>query len=240
VVDAGLTGRGLMQSTEEWSTRNEVLSSTLSDHINSNLRIQTRRGLDIGCQNGALTDKIAAKTSLIWVGVEPSLEGEGRSPGGLPLVHGWSNVLPFPDNHFDCILLANVYEHIDPQQYTASLLEMRRVLTPGGVLIGQVPNPYFPIESHSRLPFMGWLPYRARKIYWRLFSPAPWPQDFYVVTARDMIKRATPLGWETLTLQNFVYPLGVIPKSVRWAARLFHRPMLRFMPWAWQFVLRKP
>lgn len=238
MVDIGLTGRGLMQSTEEWATRNEVLARTLSDHINRHLRINTGRALDVGCQTGRVTDRIAALTPLHWTGIEPSLAGEGRSPGGLPLQHGWSNAIPFPDEHFDCVLLANVYEHIDPQQYTASLIEMRRVLAPGGILVGQVPNPYSVIESHSRLPFMGWLPYRAQKAYWKL-SPSPWPHDFYVVTARDITRRATPLGLAPITVENFVYPLEVIPQSVRWAAQLLHKPMLRFMPWAWQFVLKK-
>ena len=30
------------------------------------------------------------------------------------------------------------------------LHEISRVLRPGGILAGQIPNPYFPIESHSR------------------------------------------------------------------------------------------
>src|SRR3712207_5909179 len=85
VVDIGLTGRGLMQSTDEWATRNEVLAQTLSDHINRNVRIKAGRALDVGAHTGRLTDRIAALTSLEWTGIEPSLDGRDRSPNGLAL-----------------------------------------------------------------------------------------------------------------------------------------------------------
>ena len=96
------------------------------------------------------------------------------------------------------------------------------MLGPGGHVIGQIPNPYFPIESHSRLPFMGWLPMRAQKVYWRL-SPAPWEHDFFVVTIRQLRAAAEKQGLETLYVRNFNYPPEVIPKALRTA-------WLRFRP----------
>jgi SAM-dependent methyltransferase len=153
------------------------------------------------------------------------------------LVPGRADSIPFPDQSFDVALFANVYEHVFPGDRVTSLEEIRRVLIPGGVVVGQLPNPYFPIESHSRLPFMGWLPVRMQKVYWKL-APVSWEHDFYVVTIRHLVKTADAVGFETLHVQNFNYPPEVIPKSVRFVARVFDRPLQRF-PWAWQFALRR-
>lgn len=238
MAESGLAGRGLLQSPDEWATRNRVLTSTLTELIARHLREQTGRALDVGCQQGVPTDLLAERVGLRWWGIEPTLAAPARSPGGIALLPGAADRIPFPDEHFDCVLLANVFEHIHPPLYAASLDEIRRVLAAGGILVGQLPNPYFPIESHSRLPFMGWLPYQLQKRYWRL-SPAPWEHDFYVVTIRELRRRAEQAGFDTVQVRNFNYPQEVIPRSVRWAARLLERPM-RLLPWAWQFTFRKP
>lgn len=43
--------------------------------------------------------------------------------------------LPFEDSVFDRILFGDVIEHLDPDQALAGLRELRRVLTPGGLLL---------------------------------------------------------------------------------------------------------
>lgn len=235
-LPSSLQGKGLLMSEGEWTTRNETLASTLGQLVSEHVQRRTGRALDIGCQTGAITDLWAKGSQLEWYGIDPKIPSETTSPEGHRLLPGWANALPFPDAHFDCTMLANVYEHIPPTLYDASIEEMRRVLVPGGILVGQLPNPYFPIESHSRLPFMGWLPYRLQKAYWR-FTPVPWEHDFFVVTIRDLRQRANRLGFETVLVQNFNYPLDVIPKSVRPVAHLLQVPM-RYFPWSWQFVFR--
>jgi hypothetical protein len=129
-----------------------------------------------------------------------------------------------------------VYEHIDPARRQASLTELRRVLAPGGILVGQLPNPHFPIESHSRLPLMGWLPYRLQNAYWRL-SPARRGAGFHSVTLRELEGRARRAGFEILVTRRFSYPPEAAPPSVRWMAKLLQAS---WMPaWSWQFVFRK-
>jgi SAM-dependent methyltransferase len=228
----------MLQSRGEWDLRNRTLLETLAELIAAHAPRADGEGLDVGCQLGVLTDGWAERTGLSWTGIDPSLGAEARSPGGIPLLRGYADQLPFEDDRFACVVLANVYEHIAPERRRASLAELRRVLVPGGVVVGQLPNPYFPIESHSRLPFMGWLPVRLQKAYWRL-APVPWEHDFYVVTVRDVRRQAEAVGFEVSLVRKFNYPPEVVPKSVRWAARALARPM-RVVPWAWQFVLRKP
>jgi SAM-dependent methyltransferase len=62
--------------------------------------------------------------------------------------------MPFGDGDFDCITFANVFEYVSPEHRYPTIAAFRRVLVMGGILVGQLPNPYFPIESHSRLPFL--------------------------------------------------------------------------------------
>jgi SAM-dependent methyltransferase len=235
-----LAGTGVMQSQEEWDTRNRVLAQSMSDLINrfvAGPEGDDGRGIDVGCQKGALTDAMEAQTPFSWSGIDPTISEPRRSPAGLELLPGTADGLPYEDGAFRVALFANVYEHVLPERRHASLQEIRRVLAPGGFIVGQIPNPYFPIESHSRLPFMGWLPMRAQKAYWRL-SPVPWEHDFFVVTMRQMRASAEQLGYRTVEVRNFNYPPEVIPQALRSAWRLLERPMQR-MPWAWQFVFQR-
>jgi len=229
-----------MQSAEEWDARNRVLAEGMSGLISRFAGVDPpagAQGIDVGCQAGALTDAMQAMTSFAWTGVDPSIQ-EARTSGlGLDLLPAYADNLPFPDEQFHVALFANVYEHVLPEKRAASLAEIRRVLRPGGHVVGQIPNPYFPIESHSRLPFMGWLPLRAQKVYWRL-SPVPWEHDFFVVTMKQLSATAAGLGYRTIYSSNFNYPPEVIPQALRGAWTLMERPMRR-VPWAWQFVLER-
>src|SRR5581483_7149024 len=184
----------------------------------------TGRALDVGCQSGVLTDAVGDLTPYAWTGVDPALESEVATDAGTLLRPGSARDLPGDDGAYDCVLLANVYEHIAPKERRDSFAEMRRVLRPGGVVVGQLPNPYFPIESHSRLPFMGWLPRRLQFAYWKL-TPVAWDHDFYVVTIRDVRRTAEDVGLTVLVSRPFNYPPEVIPRSVRWAARALEQPM---------------
>jgi SAM-dependent methyltransferase len=233
-----VAGRGLLQSKEEWEVRNQVLAETLSQLAKRYLENETGRGLDVGCMFGDLTDYLNENTTIGWEGVDPLLTETRKSPGGAILHPGTAADIPYPDGHFSCLLLANVFEHIPPDQRHASFVDMHRVLQPGGIIVGQIPNPYFPIESHSRLPFMGWLPISLREKYWR-FAPVPWEHNFYSVTTRHLKAEARNAGLQVVMIENFNYPLAALPKAARPLAVALSWPMKRF-PWAWQFVLRRP
>jgi SAM-dependent methyltransferase len=237
-VSEGLAGTGLLQSQEEWGARNEALAKSMSDLVGAYAVSRTGSALDVGCQAGALTDALSQTSSFQWSGIDPTIREATVSPRGNSLLPATAAKIPFDDGHFDVALFANVFEHVVPEERQQSLNEIFRVLRPGGVVVGQLPNPYFPIESHSRLPFMGWLPVSWQKVYWRL-APVPWEHDFYVVTMRHLRRTAEAAGFVTRYVRNFNYPPEVIPRSVRPFAVMLERPMRRF-PWAWQFVLERP
>lgn len=233
-----MAGTGLMQSPEEWAARGRVLAASLAKLVRDNLRDLQGQGLDIGCQNGGLIDQISEETGLSWIGIDPILTESSVTEKGAPIGPGRSERIPYPDEYFDAAILANVFEHILPDDRQRSFDEMRRVLKPGGIVVGQIPNPYFPIESHSRLPFMGYLPIGLQRRYWRL-SRVPWEHDFFVVTMRHLKRHAAASGFQVLHSQPFNYPLEAIPSRARPLARMA-APVMRVLPWAWQFVLLKP
>lgn len=229
----------LLQTDDEWEVRNAVLSRHLADLIDEYSAPGATDGIEIGCQVGALTEQMGRLTRVpIWTGIDPTLTEKTVTDRGCILHPARASRLEFPDEMFDVALFANVFEHIPPGERDVSLREIYRVLKPGGVVIGQLPNPYFPIESHSRLPFMGWLPTKWQRRYWRL-APVSWDHDFYVVTIKHLKQTAQRAGFDVVHVRNFNYPPEVIPSGVRWAARLLERPM-RYMPWSWQFVLARP
>jgi SAM-dependent methyltransferase len=65
-----------------------------------------------------------------------------------------SNYLPFPDNAFDVIIIFDVLEHIKNDREICK--EFNRVLTPGGLVIGNVPFLYRfheePYDYHRYTP----------------------------------------------------------------------------------------
>jgi SAM-dependent methyltransferase len=239
--DNPLAGTGLLQSRAEWAVRGRVLAGSLGGLIRDNLPAQPTpdgRGLDIGCQRGGLIDQITEETRLSWTGIDPILKESAFTEKGAPIGPGQADSIPYPDAYFDAAILANVFEHIDPKARQKSLNEIYRVLRPGGILAGQIPNPYFPIESHSRLPFTGYLPIGLQRRYWRL-SPVPWEHDFFVVTTRHLRRHAVAAGFRVAYSKPFNYPPEAIPSRVRPVARV-GAPLMRVFPWAWQFVLAKP
>jgi SAM-dependent methyltransferase len=231
--------RGFTSTPAEWAVRNEVLGASMCDLVNAFAPLcEGARGLDIGCQAGALCDHLVRGTRLRWWGIDPAIQ-PGVSQSGAELLPHWAHQTPFENGSFACVMFANVFEHVDPPLRTPTLAEFHRILSEGGVVVGQLPNPYFPIESHSRLPFMGYLPVRLQKVYWNL-SPVNWERQFYVVTIRELLGRAAALGFVPALVRNFNYPAEAVPRNFRWAAHLFEHPPLSHLPWAWQFVLRKP
>lgn len=110
-----------------------------------------QRVLDLGCGEGrhAITAWLEAPVHVVGLDLSardlataagragdfPAPPGADRS---LTFLRGSGLTLPFADASFDCVICAEVLEHIP--DYQRVLDEIRRVLKPGGVLAVSVPR----------------------------------------------------------------------------------------------------
>ena len=100
------------------------------------------RVLNIGVGSGIFETLAIKKDIEIWA-LDPSeraIDGlRQRLRLGDRAQQGYGQQLPFGDDLFDAVVMTEVLEHLDEQVRIETLEEVRRVLRPGGRLIGTVP-----------------------------------------------------------------------------------------------------
>jgi SAM-dependent methyltransferase len=104
---------------------------------------RSRRALNIGVGNGAF-ERLALKRKVEIHSLDPSegaIQMLRRDLGlGDRAKVGFSQAIPFSDESFDAVFASEVFEHLDGPVFEQSLQEIKRILRPGGVLIGTVPS----------------------------------------------------------------------------------------------------
>ena len=168
---------------------------------------QKTRILDIGSEDGSAIAAVLAGTSVhpgnVYIAdIDKALVSEGHDRYGFtPIVIEEAAKLPFEDAYFDIVYCSSVIEHVTVpkasvwellngdqfarqawQRQTEFANEIRRI---GRGYFVQTPNKWFIVESHSWLPFVGWLP---RTVLVPLLA----------LTNRIWIKRTAP-DWYLLT-----------------------------------------
>ncbi|MBE0569819.1 MAG: glycosyltransferase [Deltaproteobacteria bacterium] len=102
------------------------------------------RVLDVGCGEGALGRALLDKGAREVVGIEADPATAEAARKHLTRVFRGdmeSLDLPFEEGHFDCIVLADVLEHLrDP---LSVLKKISRYLSDGGTLVASIPNVRF-------------------------------------------------------------------------------------------------
>jgi methionine biosynthesis protein MetW len=122
--------------TEEWATRPPVkLVELLTQHVSA-----TDRCLDVGCGDGGTSGVWLRDRASAYVGVDISESAVrmARERGLDAQQIEDAADLPFAQDSFDVAICSEVLEHLFQPQL--ALIEIRRVLRPGGRLIATVPN----------------------------------------------------------------------------------------------------
>jgi len=113
------------------------------------------------------------KQQLTATSIEDASFLEQEYPG-LTFVHTPDGKLPFDDRHFDIVFCSAVLEHVgsreDQQHFIRELLRVARrfFLT--------TPNRGFPVEFHTFLPFVHWLPQPVHQKILRLLGLKFWAE----------------------------------------------------------------
>jgi SAM-dependent methyltransferase len=125
-----------------------------------------QRVLDLGCRYGALTRAYADGNDVVGIDVDREALAEAAKLG---IETRWADVeqpLELPDRSFDVVAAGELLEHLrDP---AAVVAEAARVLRPGGLLVGSVPNAY---RLKNRLAFLRGRPPEQDPTHLQLFSP---------------------------------------------------------------------
>jgi SAM-dependent methyltransferase len=101
----------------------------------------------------------------------------------VPYVQGDACALPFPDGSFDVVFSNAVIEHVGAtERQRAFVSEALRV---GRHVFITTPNRWFPVELHTRLPFVHWLPSRAAGPVYDL-TRRPWAKENHLLGAAGL------------------------------------------------------
>ena len=107
--------------------------------------------LDIGCRDGALTSNYHKDNSIIGLDIDQAALDKIHENLGIET--RWHDMnqaaLPFEANTFDVVVAGEILEHLVSPQFVAD--EACRVLKPGGLFVGSVPNSF---HWRGRLAFM--------------------------------------------------------------------------------------
>jgi SAM-dependent methyltransferase len=118
-----------------------MLAGTLVDSVHP------RSVLDVGCKGGWLLEWLAAGGSIrLLIGADRNvldLRQIDRS-ARFRLVAANGQALPFVAERFEVVTLFEVIEHVPRREERAVLLEIRRVLRPGGLLFLSAPADWMP------------------------------------------------------------------------------------------------
>jgi len=108
-----------------------------------------KRVLDLGCRSGALSRHFLDGNEVVGLDVDRVALSKAEALGIQPVQANVEEPLPFEDASFDAVVAGELFEHL--QFPDALVQEIRRVLRPGGVIVGSVPNAY---RLQGRLRFV--------------------------------------------------------------------------------------
>jgi SAM-dependent methyltransferase len=126
-----------------------------------------KRVLDLGCRAGALTRHFLEGNEVVGLDVDRTALAKAEALGIQPVQANVEEPLPFEDASFDAVVAGELFEHL--QFPDALVAEIRRVLRPGGVIVGSVPNAY---RLQGRLKFLLGRPPEDDPTHLHLFSSA--------------------------------------------------------------------
>jgi len=219
---------------------NKILS-IIKDFIGSD--ISNKWCLDVGCSNGIISNHIGKHVYKIFgIDINGQAILEGKKTFNISVILGSGSLLPFPDDSFDIIICAQVYEHIDSPFRMAS--EIHRVLKDDGICFFSGPNKYAYMEEHYWLPFLSWFPRGVSSKYMKLFKKGdyydPTPLSYY--QTRKLLKnfRITDYSIELIkrpkkySMDHKYKPLIWLSKIPIWILRPFVITLPNF-----NFILEK-
>lgn len=146
--------------------------------------------------------------------------------------------LPLKDGLFDMVSLFSVIEHVTDQEL--ALKEVFRVSKSNAELIIQVPNRLFPLELHSGLPFIFYIPSKLRapfleRINYGWLNKVDTPN---INKLRNMTCKLFPEA--KIAIKKVMYPPSVVWSKLRPLYIIFQKfHILHLIPLGYLLVIKK-
>lgn len=134
------------------------------------------------------------KSQITAVSLESDLPNLRKQAPGVRHVQGDGRRLPFPSGAFDVAVSTAVLEHVGTQQDQQRFVhELCRVAP---VVFLSTPNRWFPVDSHTMIPFAHWLPMRVRNAVYRVCGRSFYASEerLHLLSKRE-IRACVPSGW---------------------------------------------
>lgn len=177
------------------------------------------RALEVGCGYGRNLVALAAVPGLRVTGCDVML-GELRrarervaalpaeARGRVAIAQQEADRLPFKDGAFDLVVLWQVLEHVYGVAAKRRLIdECVRVLRPGGHVLIETPNQWFPVDYHdNNLPLAHWLLPRGAREWatWKVRGTRYTPSEYLSFPGCERLLRESP-GVARVTKATRIY-----------------------------------
>lgn len=142
-----------------------------------------------------------ARLTCLDVSTKSIEVGQCRFHGEAQFVPFDGTKIPFPDASFDIVFAACVFHHIDHDEHVPLLAELRRVLSPGGMLFVFEHNPYNPLTV-------------------RTVNNCCFDENARLIPAPEMCRRISAAGLSGTRIRYRIF----FPRALR-ALRLFEKKM---------------
>jgi len=175
------------------------------------------RALEIGCGYGRNLVALASRDARLVVGSDPQMDELRRARGRVDaagtrapvaLVRQEDERLPFRDGSFDLVVLWQVLEHVFGRaRKRAVIAEATRVLKPGGHVLIETPNQWFPFDYHdNKLPLVHWTGPQALRTWltWKVRGKRYHPSEYLSLVGCERLLREAP-GVARVTRATRVY-----------------------------------
>jgi SAM-dependent methyltransferase len=142
---------------------------------------------EAGGQDGCTTHNVFEAeypwpSRITALGLHDGARFKARHPA-IPYVEGDACALPFADNAFDIVYSNAVIEHVGARDRQA--LFVRETLRVGKRVFLTTPNRWFPIEVHTKLPLVHWLPdATSHRIY--DLTHREWAKENHLLGPREL------------------------------------------------------
>lgn len=152
------------------------------------------------------------KSKITACGIDDASFLENLYPG-LKFVQADGLSLPFKDHAFDFVHSSAVLEHVGSLlNQTSFINESARVARKGVFLT--TPNRWFPVEFHTQLPFIHWLPKREGRVIFKALG-----YDFFAAEANLNLMSRSELDKIVRRIYNYRFSVRSI-RLLGWPSNL--------------------